>query len=397
MLTWTPERCRTRGAKRKFRESIVSEYKGREQRLVKQTDVDGRVYHYEGAKGQERLVKRTHIGFVTRYAGAKGQESRVHMVTSGGNAIDFKGPKGNEYVVCMTWRDDGVAKHYDMINGEHIHLRDVYPDGAVLYYRSVKGQKGKKFHVTKSHKVLPDNRVIRYEGDVPFHERKVRIEVPPEATDSPKVLFPYGFVEHYEGERFHERLVCREIPRDEGTDWMYYEGPKGNEKAVRVKKPNGNISYYDDNGEHDYTEWPNGKKAYYRGGVASRLWIVNLDDRTDFFEDSDTELDDNDPDAPWNVREDCFSNVRRHETQFYNGDKFVYCPDNGDRITHIYRKAMGCWLPRSQVLWYRVREWFRKRAIVLHWQEQTQIRLYGPGGGGRLADRVAFVTDFVSP
>jgi hypothetical protein len=202
-------------------------------------------------------------------------------------------------------------------------------------------------------------------------------------------------VEHYEGERFHERVVCREAPSDEGSICMYYEGSKGVEKMVRVKKPDGNISYYDDNGDHDYTEWPNGKIAHYWDGLASRLWCVeHPDGRTEFFEDSDTELDDNDPDAPWNVREDCSSNARRRETSFYNGDKFYYCPDNGDRVVVIYRKAHGRELRRAEVLWYRVREWFRKRAIVLHWQEQTQMRLAAPEGEGRLADRVAFVTDF---
>ena len=390
MSIFTPPRCRTRGAKRKFHESTVSEYKGREQRLVKRTDVDGNVYHYAGAKGQERLVKQTHhYGVVTHYAGAKGQERRVRMVTSGGMVIHFKGPMGGSIV--RTIDDEGVVTYYDMINGEPVRLRGVYPDGTVEHYRRVKGQ---KFNVTKSHKVFPNGSVEYFEGDVLFEERKVRLEVPSEATRSPKVLFPYGYVEHYEGERHYERLVCREAPRDKGTSWMYYEGSQGVEKMVRVKKPDGNISYYDDNGDHDYTEWPNGKIAHYWDGLASRLWYVDLGDRTEVFEDSDTELDDNDPDAPWNVREDCYSNARRHETHFYNGDKFYYCPDNGDRIVNIYRKALGRSLSRAQVLWYRVREWFRKRAIVLHWQEQTQMRLAAPEGEGRLADRVAFVTDF---
>ena len=119
-----------------------------------------------------------------------------------------------------------------------------------------------------------------------------------------------------------------------------------------------------------------------------------IENRIEYFEDSDTELDDNDPDAPWNVREDCYSNACRRETSFPNGDSFFYCPYNDNRIVRIYRKALGRSLGRGQVLWYRVREWFQKRTIVLHWQEQTQMRLAAPGGEGRLADRVAFETDF---
>ena len=179
--------------------------------------------------------------------------------------------------------------------------------------------------------------------------------MPSETTHSPKVLFPYGYVEHYEGKHHHERLVCREVPSDEGTSWHYYEGAKGQEKEVRVKTPNGHISYVGDDGYTDYTEWPNGKKAHYADGILTRLCMVeHADGRTEYFEDSDTELDDDDPDAPWNVREDCFSNARRSAMTFPNGDKFLYL-DNGDRVECIYRKALDGWLPRSQVLWYRSR------------------------------------------
>ena len=370
MSTWTPPRYRTRGAVRKFRESTVSVYKGREQRLVRTTNL---------------------FGLVTHYAGAKGQERKVRQVSRSGSVTDYKGPKGKEYGVRWV-SSTGWVDHYERIDGKNVRARRVGPDGTVEHFKRVKGQ---KFDTARSHMVFPNGSVAYFEGDKLWEERKVRLEVPSEATNSPKVLFPYGYVEHYEGERFYERLVCREIPSDKGTSWMYYEGSKGEEKMVRVKKPDGNISYYDDSGDHDCTEWPNGKRAHYTDGISSRLWCVDhADGRVEYFEDSDTEVDDNDPDAPWNVREDCWSNARRRETSFYNGDKFYYCPGNGDRIVNIYRKATGRSLSRAEVLWYRVREWFRKRAIVLHWQEQTQMRLAAPGGEGRLADRVAFVTDF---
>jgi len=373
MSTWTPPRYRTRGALRKFRESTVRVFKGREQRLVRTTNPFGHVTHYAGAKGQER---------------------KVRSVSRCGVTIDYKGPKGKEEWVryaCST----GWVDYYEVIDGKNVRARRVGPDGTVEHFKRVKGQ---RFHVARSHTVFPNGSVTYFEGDKLWEERKVRLEVPSDATRSPNVLFPYGYVEHYEGGRNHERLVCREIPSDRGTSWHYYEGSKGQEKAVRVKKPNGNISYLDDSGHADYVEWPNGKKAHYWGGLAALLWCVDhADGRTEYFEDSDTELDDDDPDAPWNVREDCFSNARRHQTHFFNGDMFVYGPDNDDHIVRIYRKALDGWLPRSQVLWYRVREWFRKRTIVLHWQEQTQVRLAAPGGTGRLADRAAFVTDFVSP
>lgn len=370
MSTWTPPRYRTRGAVRKFRESTVSVYKGREQRLVRTTNL---------------------FGLVTHYAGAKGQERKVRQVSRSGSVTDYKGPKGKEYGVRWV-SSTGWVDHYErMADGKNVRARRVGPDGTVEHFKRVKGQ---KFDTARSHTVFPNGIVEYFEGDKPWWERKVRLEVPSEATGSPKVLFPYGYVEHYEGEHHHERLVCRETPTDEGSRWMYYEGSKGMEKMVRAKKPDGNISYYDDNGDTVYTEWPNGKKAHYWDGIACRLWCVDLGDRTEFFEDSDTELDDNDPDAPWNVREDCYSNARRHETLFYNGDKFSYCPDNGDRIVNIYRKALGRSLSRAEVLWYRVREWFRKRTIVMHWQEKTQMRLAAPGGAGRLKDRAAFETDF---
>ena len=370
MSTWTPPRHRTRGAVRKFRESTVSEYKGREQRLVRTTNL---------------------FGLVTHYAGAKGQERKVRQVSRSGSVTDYKGPKGKEYGVRWV-SSTGWVDHYERIDGKSVRARRVGPDGTVEHFKRVKGQ---KFDTARSHTVLPNGSVRHFEGDKLWEERMVRLEVPSEATRSPKVLFPYGYVEHYEGERFYERLVCREVPSDEGTDWMYYEGPKGFENAVHLEKPNGQISYYGEDGYTEYTRWPNGKRAYYTGGIASRLWCVDqVDGRTEYFEENVTDVDDDDPDAPWNVRDDCWSNQIRQHTRFPNGDEFYYCPYDGDRVVVIYRKAQGRELRRAEVLWYRVREWFQKRTIVLHWQEQTQMRLAGPEGEGRLADRVAFVTDF---
>lgn len=371
MSTWTLSRHFTRSVRRKYRESIVSEYKGREQRLVRTTDP---------------------LGHVTYYAGAKGQERKVRHVSRCGSVRDYKGPKGKEYWVRWT-ASPGRVDHYGRIDGKNIRTHRELPDGTVEHFKRVKGQ---KFDTARSHTVLPNRSVAYFEGDKLWEERMVRLEVPSEATNSPKVLFPYGYVEHYEGERFYERLVCRETPSDEGTDWMYYEGSKGVEKLVRVEKPDGTISYFDDDGTHiDCIKWPNGKRAHYTGDVGSSLWCVDhADGRTEYFEENVTDLDDDDPDAPWNVRDDCWSNPIRQHTRFPNGDEFYYCPYDGDRVVVIYRKAQGRELRRAEVLWYRVREWFGKRAIVLHWQEQTQMRLAAPEGEGRLADRVAFVTDF---
>ena len=45
-------------------------------------------------------------------------------------------------------------------------------------------------------------------------------------------------------------------------------------------------------------------------------------------------------------------------------------------------------------LWVKVRRWVAKRAIALHWQERTQMRLAAPNGAGRRADLAAYMADF---
>ena len=44
--------------------------------------------------------------------------------------------------------------------------------------------------------------------------------------------------------------------------------------------------------------------------------------------------------------------------------------------------------------WVKVRRWVAKRAIALHWQERTQMRLAAPNGVGRRADLAAYEADF---
>ena len=190
--------------------------------------------------------------------------------------------------------------------------------------------------------------------------------------------------------------------------------------------PDGRTDFFEDNGDIECTEWPNGKVTHYFRSPddAEDDHDVNTgepffgfpsmcdgtrylgrvdcpDGRTDYFRviSKDFNADADNEYAPWNVRKDCISRERLRMRWFPNRDIHYMCPHNDERIVRIVRRTgpmSSCCLPRRQVLWYRVREWFRKRAIVLHWQEQTQMRLYGPSGRGRLADRAAYVSDFVN-
>ena len=56
-----------------------------------------------------------------------------------------------------------------------------------------------------------------------------------------------------------------------------------------------------------------------------------------------------------------------------------------DRRTNI-RKARRRWMVLKDAV--------DARRIALHWQEQTQRRLCGPGGAGRAADAAAFRDEF---
>jgi len=429
MSTWTPPRHLTRGVKRKFRESIVSEYKGREQRLVRTTDL---------------------LGNVTHYAGAKGQERKVRQVSRCGSVTDYKGPKGKEYRVRDT-SSTGWVEHYEkMADGKNIMVRRVGPDGT-LHFKTVKGQ---RFDTARSHMVLPSGGVKYFEGDKLWEEREVRYVSPTQVDENDGSVYHHEF--HYEGEHFHERLVRLESHDKDGITTWHYEGEKGRERKVRrVDPPEENedgtvyhcVAYfegwkheerkvrmeihdedeittyyyegekgrerevrmeihdkdgitkvhYDDRGNKERMDYPNGKVAHYewRCIVPPQRTLQRVrhpDGRVDYFRNFTSNDDSDNEDAPWNVRSDCLAKERMLKRTFPNGDEHHYSIRNNDRILRIM--AMGQWLPRSQVLWYRVREWFRKRAIVLHWQEQTQMRLAAPGGEGRLADRVAFVTDF---
>jgi hypothetical protein len=363
-----PRERQTRGAKRKAKMQIVSEFKGREQRLVKKTFPSGHVFHYVGPRGQER-------------------KALVDLPT--GNAHFLKGRKGQERVVRVEQHHPsgkGNVYHYAVIDGRNSWTRCELPNGCVEHFRRVKcnPEKGMKFVIARSHFVHSDGCVTHYEGDRLYHERRVRYEVPSESATRPED-WPHGFVLHYEGESHEERLVRKEVPEGEvSVDWA-----------------DGRKSTINDNGDIDATTYPNGKVAHYaRTGPDDihSLWCVDHPDgRIDYFENYTTDVNLS-QDAPWNVREDCVDQEHLAERTFPNGDRHYFCPYNDNRITHIHRAVEGRPVPirPAQVLWYRVREWFKRRTIVLHWQEQTQMRLYGPSGAGRLADRAAFASDFVN-
>ncbi len=383
-----PRERQTRSAARKARTQIVHEFKGRKRRLVKKTFPSGHVFHYAGPRGEERKVRADlPNGSVHFLEGRKGQERVVRQESRSG--------KGNVY-------------HLAVIDGRNNWTHCELPNGAVEYFRRVK-RKSKNgtffdFAVARSHFVHPDGCVTHYEGERLYFERRVRYEVPSKSATVPED-WPHGFVLHFEGEWSQERVARKEVPEGNGTTTVWhYAGDRGEEIEVSVDWADGRKSTIDENGDIDTTEWPNGKKARYAWGGQTgsaeygprSLWCVNHPDgRADYFNHHDDD-DSDDEDAPWHVRGDCIAKERLSETTFPNGDRHYYCPYNDNRLVCIFRKATCRELPRSRVLWYRVREWFKRRTIVLHWQEQTQVRLYGPSGTGRLADRAAFVSDFVN-
>ena len=375
----------TRLAKRKAKTRIVCEYRGREQRLVKKTFPTGHVFHYTGSKGQER---------------------RTRAELPCGNVHHLEGHKGRERLVRTEDRaGTGNVYHYSVIDGRNAWERCELPNGAVEHFRRIKNRSKMGVVIARSHFVHPDGCVTHYAGERLYHERRVRYEVPPEATTRPGD-WPHGYVLHYEGESHGERLVCKEVPERSGTTMWYFDGDPGEEYETNVDWADGRKSIIGFHGELETTTYPNGKMAHYSpGGHAGShvhgpvsLWSVeHLDGTQDFFHDH-AQDDTDDEDASWNVREDCISKERLSERVYPNGDRHYFCPYNDNRTTQIHRAVGGHLVPvrPAQVLWYRVREWFKRRTIVLHWQEQTQMRLYGPSGTGRLADHAAFVSEFVN-
>ena len=60
-------------------------------------------------------------------------------------------------------------------------------------------------------------------------------------------------------------------------------------------------------------------------------------------------------------------------------------------IGHARRVEARHWVKKN---WEKLRQWARRRAILIYWQGCTQERLAAPGGRGRREDLVGFVLDF---
>ena len=83
-------------------------------------------------------------------------------------------------------------------------------------------------------------------------------------------------------------------------------------------------------------------------------------------------------------------------TEFSSGQVSYYEDVGGEERVVRIRRTDGSIINRACCRWLWIRGWIQMRAIALHWQERTQMRVCAPGGAGRAADHEAFSGDFLA-
>ena len=163
----------------------------------------GNVFHYDGGKGEEHIVRMERpVGSVKHYVGGKGEEQLVSVHFPDGQVQHYVDGKGEERKVRVEF-PDGYVQHYDGGKGEERMVRIEFPgwDGAVKHFLGGKG----------------DERLV-------------------------SINFPDGLVKHFLGGTGDERLVSIDFP--DGQVERYVDG-KGEERLVSVEFPTGSVQHYD--------------------------------------------------------------------------------------------------------------------------------------------------------
>ena len=109
------------------------------QALVRKKQASGKVYLYEGERGEERKVRMEKpSGDVSLYEGEHGQERKVRLERPSGNIHHFEGERGAERKVRVE-KTNGSVFLYEGEMGAERAVRAEHPDGAVAIYEGEKG------------------------------------------------------------------------------------------------------------------------------------------------------------------------------------------------------------------------------------------------------------------
>ena len=276
-----------------------------------------------------------------RYRGPAGRERLVRVQQTNGEVWHYKGPKGRERLVKRTQCVDSDTEEPPVgpVGGWTVQ----YYSGPVNHER-----------LRCSHDRVTGT-FTHFEGPAGY-ERTVR------TVDSD------GGISYYEGDFLHER--CVRYVRADGHEYEY-EGDErdGGAWLERHTYPSGQVDHHHpDYGIIERTVWPDGTIDHFQFCYASRTHRVLVTEQPN-----------------GQVRYYSTPVFQRHEWWMPGG----WC-----------KGGASIWLRDGRILggaalrWVQVRRWVAARAIALHWQERTQVRLAAPGGAGRAADLAAFEADF---
>lgn len=302
------------------------------------------------------------------------------------------------------WIFEGPTRHVYACSDQRL-VRKQMPSGEVRHY---KGPKGSERLVRQTRGCKLDNWERRFKGP-PGRERMVS------AIESD---IDSWTVEYYTGPPGQERKAC--TFNRVSNDLSFFEGPSGCERIVRAVDLRGRISYYEgdllrercvrqvdpdghmyeyEGDERDGGAWLE-RHTHPSGQVDHHHSEYGIIERTVW------------PDGTIDHFQFCYAS-RTHRvlvTEHPNGQVRYYSTPFFDRGWWLPKRLPACWceggvsiwlrdgriLRRRTLRWVQVRRWVAARAIALHWQERTQMRLAAPGGAGRAADLEAFESDFAA-
>ena len=218
-------------------------------------------WHYEGEKGNERLVSTDYPRYTTYYKGKRGYECKISVYTHAPltpTISKYVGPRGWERKVSLTFLHNNERHTFDGPYGHERLVEIKFDGGNMQYYEGPKGEE----HMVRRY-VASSKHTVYYDG-AKGAERTLRIESPggrrivyfgrdSAGQDAKRVIwdedysttylegdrgYTYrthkvlknGTVEHFMGGFGEDRLYKKVIPPGRIIE---YTGPKGREKPIK--------------------------------------------------------------------------------------------------------------------------------------------------------------------
>ena len=225
-------------------------------------DADGRIEHFKGLPGDERMFKVVYPGnLIFYYTGGRGRERlilKTQPARFGSGLIErhYEGEKDEEHLVHVHY-PNGIDDYFEGEEGDERLVRSTRKDSTPLGMRVIttfyEGDANEEYVVAQETADTEKNVLLTN-----FYRGKMNHETLVRSKDAS------GTVTHFEGEQGDERKV-RTVDADGII--THFKGKKNKERKVRTVSPDGTEQHFEGSQGNEQptgvtTEWGSQRPSF---------------------------------------------------------------------------------------------------------------------------------------